>query len=1007
AVSAILKFFEERGTNYVVRDGTAYYGAKTLLKRWLTALPDEVVKNFATDMYKKAETTLRIGQNNPSLLWSLFERLASSSQIERALKILSEYYLERGDFSSVLKATRQACEAIQRIEDEQTRFYTALAMAATGKKSEAEKEVKEIKKRVHFGGKEWNAQEALAQFSKWMPTEESRIKPEEIKKEIRLLPPGVPRYLPLKSPFGANELKIAGAPAIPTISGDSILVNTGKTVVKMKEGRVEWTVPLVTEDLPQAYYYSRGFKVATDGVSAYFSDKDRVRAYKLSDSSFSWCSDQIDSLVLSDPVVCGEDVFVYVLSKEREFKSFLLCLDSSTGRQKWFAPISTGFPLNPFNSTVFALPPVVCDERIFVISSFELFSALSREGELLWAFRYPTTYGHLNARRTAENRRRTVSYPLLLNDIIIAIPPDSLYAFAFSTKQPKILWRLPTEGEWKVNGFCALADKNSVAFFGSHIIILDAKTGLIKELSPLPEDVYSAFVDSESLWLLSEKSLFRYKTGEMELEEFFVPELRGVFNLTASGRNLVAISPNEAVLWSSLENAAEDVVMLRRGDVKRLQERLRDRDFCAILRREGDDMRAVLEPLLARLKEKNPAQCAKILETISEHLSIERRGTSLVEAACLYSKSGDYEKALDVLASSVNHPCEVIELGYLKTVPMPETAAALALSIAKNAPEGVLRRAEEKTQSIERRDTSIEDMKRLFYSYPYTTTGREAAAEVARRLIAEKRTEEAEMWLYSLLRLDSGQEPSYLELLLRIYQMVGDDIRCQWAKQTLSALKESKPPPQANTPLHPPERIAWRNLPYLVTDESMDAVIVRIKDRAGVLRFGETVMDAVDAENGTLLWRVSLTRSSSVIQLPDGRIVVLSGELLAVIDSESGDVLKKIEVKGLDEKSRERTTVFLFAVAQDRVCLIDTKGCVAIVDLKNGRVILDEKVLKVALGGVAVGDALSCGDMIVIRSIDAKRLLFFDTTRMILTRTQNAQKNESFVRSITDGRSCL
>jgi hypothetical protein len=115
-----------------------------------------------------------------------------------------------------------------------------------------------------------------------------------------------------------------------------------------------------------------------------------------------------------------------------------------------------------------------------------------------------------------------------------------------------------------------------------------------------------------------------------------------------------------------------------------------------------------------------------------------------------------------------------------------------------------------------------------------------------------------------------------------------------------------------------------------------------------------------------------------------------------VLDSETGDLLKKIKIENLNEKWKEEASFMILPIKDDKVCLLDKDGNTTIVDLKNERVIRCETILKQSLSGVLVGKVASNNDIIGVISGDFKKLILFDASKAVVVKRQEAGKNEFF-----------
>jgi len=997
-MDSIERFFEKKGDRFVVRVGSVYYGARLLLQRLLARLPEDAVKSFAA-VFLDAELLLERAKKEPRLAEEVLRRLASRSQLEEALKIFIPYSLEKGEFTEALHLLVSAEAILDGFEDERIRFYAAAVHAATGNIEEAKRTVSGMKETLTLGGREMSPSEALKKFIKIRS---------KIEKRPKLPLPGPSHHISLQSPFDDSTLAFTTTPVLPLTIGDTVLLNTGKEVCRLnREGKL-WSVQLVTEGLNQAYLYSRGFRPATDGTLVFFTDRAKLYARRLDDGSFVWSTEPIkDSVVLSPPVVDGSDVFVYAILKERELKAVLFCFDARTGEQRWFVTIATGFPQNPFNSAVTALPPVVVGERIFVVTSFELFCALTKDGRFLWAYRYPTASENLNARRVTEGVRRHLTPPVVCGESIIAIPPDSVFALAFSTKEPRLLWRLPSESEYSLSGACRIDDRR-VALFGTVLLILDSSTGIIERLVELPSSADSALIDETSIWLLSNegKCLFRI-TGE-EMDEFFVPELRASSVCGALNGRLFVSSPREVLFFDELDREGDDETeAIRRGTIDpkenpELYERWRKGMFGRLLRGRLT-LTDAIKPFVERWRKERPLEVARVLRKLSELLTPEDAGRLLLDSALLFLASQRYTEALEALSEAVDFSAEVVGLGPFEYLPMPQTSAALALLIKDRLPKEILQDFEKKAGERLKKAETSSGMKKVFLAYPYTVAGGNAALNAARKLITSKRTEEAEKWLLSIVALPipDGLRVEALRLLLRIYQSVGDEVRAKWAKEAVEEVKKGRAVPQSDSVLWLPIKLVWRTLPFLVTDEEMRAMKVRNGGRGAILRYGETVMDAIDAESGALLWRLNLNhRSSLPLQRSDGRILFVSGDTLALVDEKNGEVLKRIDVSGLDEATKNEGEVRIFNIDKDKVCLLDGAGNLLGIDIAKEAVIWRRHFAENALERTS-----SIGKTLLLVDESAVKLSLVDTSRGILIGVVKAKKDETILDVETaDGR---
>ena len=988
-LDSIERFFEKNGDRFVVRVGSVYYGARLLLQRLLAGVPEDAVETFAP-VFLNAELLLERAKKEPCLAKEVLRQIASRSQLEEALKIFIPYSLERGEFTEALHLLESAEAVLDGFEDERIRFYAAAVHAALGRLEEARRIVFKMKN-LTFCGRRMSPSEALKKFIR------TRAKKEE---RPRLLPPGQSYSISLQSPFDDYLLTFTTTPVLPQTVDDSILLNTANQVCRLNsEGRL-WSVQLVTEKPSQPYLYSRLFRPTTDGTLVFFTEREKLSARRLDDGSFVWSSEPIkDSLVLSPPIVDGSDVFVYAILKERELKAVLFCFDARTGRQRWFVTIATGFPQNPFNSAVAALPPVVVGERIFIVTSFEVFCAISKDGRLLWAYRYPTASENLNARRMREGERRRLSLPIVCGENIIAIPPDSVFALAFSTREPKIVWRLPSASEYSLIGACRIDDKR-IALFGTALLLLDSSTGIIKRLVELPSPADSALVEKASLWLLSNEGRCLFRVTEKGVEEFLIPELRAGSVCGALKGRLFISSPREVIFFDELDGEEDDETKaIRSGNIDpeenpELYERWRKGLFGPLLRGRLT-LEDVVRPFVKRWRKENPLKVARVLRKLSELLTPEDAGRLLLDSALLFLASRRYAEALEALSEAVDSSSEVVSFGALEFLPMPQTSAALALLIKDRLPNEVLQSFEKKAVERLKEAETSSDIKNVFFAYPYTVAGGDAALDAARKLITTKRTEEAEKWLLSIVALpvSDGLRTEAFRLLLRIYESVGDGVRARWAKRAVEEVKKGRAVPQPDSALWLPIKLVWRTLPFLVTDEEMRAMKVRIGGRGAILRYGKTVMDAIDAEDGAPLWRLKLrTRSSLPLQRSDGRILVVSGDTLAVVDEKSGEVLKRIDVSGLDGVTKNEGEVRIFDVDEEKVCLLDGAGSLLGIDTAKGAVVWRKRFAENALERTS-----SLGKTLLLVDESAEKLSLVDASNGTIIDVVKAGEDETIL----------
>jgi outer membrane protein assembly factor BamB len=263
---------------------------------------------------------------------------------------------------------------------------------------------------------------------------------------------------------------------------------------------------------------------------------------------------------ISSPAYSDGFIYLTVTLFKNALHSYLLKLDSQSGKLSWVAELTSRTPTNHRGLAGPLSKPVIRGGMAYIGTGLGLIATVeTANGRLVWAYHYPVFPDRSQSTIIDEDRRFAVHSPLILKSkgLVILAPVDGPYLIALNRETGALVWKRPRAAA----RFVVHKDER-LLLVGKTLTEIDPQSGLVKAQSEaLPGTAAAAPLwGDDSLIVPTLKGFVRFSSDDLTKEGLFEvkdkEEVGPLFRLNE--KRFVALTARRFNIYGSVERTLNE-----------------------------------------------------------------------------------------------------------------------------------------------------------------------------------------------------------------------------------------------------------------------------------------------------------------------------------------------------------------------------------------------------------------------------------------------------------------